>query len=66
MLLSSEYNDANIQMKEVNIPKSRKRKYGHNRCVKRPEIEYTEQSNDSSESISPLLVGKNIMTLRKV
>ena len=36
-------------MKEGNIPKSRKRKY---RCVKRPEIEDTEQSSDPSESIS--------------
>jgi hypothetical protein len=34
-------------MKEGNILKSRKRKY---RCVKRPEIKDTEQSNDSSES----------------
>lgn len=36
-------------MKEGNILKSRKIKY---RCVKRPEIEDTEQSSDSSESIS--------------
>ena len=39
----------NIQMKEGNILKSRKRKY---RCVKRPEIKDTEQSSDPSESTS--------------
>ena len=45
----------NIQMKEGNIPKSRKRKY---RCVKRQEIEDTEQSSDPSESISSSVIGR--------
>ena len=33
--------------------KNRKRKY---RCVKRPDIEDTEQSSDSSESTSTVVV----------
>ena len=43
----------NIQMKEGNILKSRKRKY---RCVKRQEIEDTEQSSDRLESISSSVI----------
>jgi len=43
-------------MKEGNIPKSRKRKY---RCVKRPEIEDTEQSSDPTESTSSSVIGRD-------
>jgi hypothetical protein len=42
-----KYEGDNVSMEEGNFIKNRKRKY---RCVKRPEIEDTEQSNDSSES----------------
>jgi hypothetical protein len=47
----------NIQMKEGNILKSRKRKY---RCVKRPEIKDTEQSSDPSESTSSSVNGQEL------
>ena len=48
----------NIQMKEGNILKSRKRKY---RCVKRPETKDTEQSSDPSESTSSSVNGQELI-----
>jgi hypothetical protein len=48
-----KYEGDNVGMEEGNIVINRKRKY---RCVKRPDIEDTEQSSDSSESTSTVVV----------
>ena len=51
--LAPNYEDDNVEMEEGNIVKNRKRK---NQCVKRPEIEDTEQSSDFTESTSSVVV----------
>jgi hypothetical protein len=52
-----KYEGDNVSMEEGNFIKNRKRKY---RCVKRPEIEDTEQSNDSSESTPSVRAMKRV------